>query len=213
MRSSSTWTCWRNVAERHRAPLVLASLVAHATAVAEPLPKDELGRTDSPAYDPAQARNYVNLRGGGSSSNGTGYPDVCLELSPLSFVGLEACGTGADIWHDSDGEQLAHFRAELSPLVLPIGDLFLVPQLGLGFAELQIAADEPGFRFGSEQGGVETAGPELSLSLRAQYPVRHGFELIGELNAGAAYFAGADTLVRPRAELQPFALGTLGVGF
>jgi hypothetical protein len=130
------------------------------------------------------------------------------------MIGLEACGTGAGIWHDSRGAELAHFRLELSPVSFPLAGGYLVPQVGAGFAELQVAADEPGFRFsGAGAGDVETAGPEVSLSLKGQYPLAYGFEAVAEMNAGAAYLPDAPALVGSYAAVQPFAMVTLGVGF
>ena len=90
----------------------------------------------------------------------------------------------------------------------------LEPAIGVGMTELQVASDEPGFRF-SDTGSsrAETAGAEGVLQLRLLYPLEHGVELVGAAELGAAYLPHADELVTPKPELLPFAGVSLGFGF
>lgn len=157
-------------------------------------------------------RNYGNLRIGASTSSQR--PTLCLELSPLERLSVEACGNGSGFLHHEAVPELAHFRAHftLTSWKTPLG--WLQPRLSAGFAELQVGEDGSGFYFeGTGPSGVETAGPEVGASLRALLPVSAGFELVGELGLGAAYFHHAPRLLQPQAALQPTASFTLGIGF
>ncbi len=42
-------------------------------------------------------------------------PYVCGELSPFKRVGIEACGNGSGVLHQSDGPDVAHFRLRAAP--------------------------------------------------------------------------------------------------
>ncbi|MEZ4369474.1 MAG: hypothetical protein R3B07_01555 [Polyangiaceae bacterium] len=171
------------------------------------------GRTTS-----QMPRNYLNLRVGSSSATAeSGHPDICAETTPVSFLSLEACGTGSGILHDS-GNDLMHLRAKWNVLHWnPGGEprgLTLEPVVGIGMAELQVASDEPGFRFGDTGSSrAETAGAEGVLQLRLLYPLEHGVELVGAAEFGAAYLPHAGELVTPKPELLPFAGVSLGFGF
>ena len=109
---------------------------------------------------------------------------------------------------------MAHFRTKwtLATWKLESSDFKLQP--GLGFAELQLSADEPGFQFGSpESNSIETAGPEASLSLQWHHELFSGFELVGDINAGLGWFQHASQLAVPQNELQPFVDLTIGLGW
>ncbi|HYO59532.1 hypothetical protein [Archangium sp.] len=178
---------------------------ARAEEPVEPIASAESARDVPP-------RNYANLRVGMSTSSRR--PTLCLELSPLELLSVEACGNGSGFLHHDPEPEIAHFRAhfKLSSWKTPIG--WLQPRLSAGFAELQVGSDGGGFHF-EDTGptGIETAGPEVGASLRALFPVIAGFELIGELGIGAAYFPHAPRLLQPQAAFQPNASFTLGVGF
>jgi hypothetical protein len=161
----------------------------------------------------ATARTYVDVRGGVSTTNEAGMPEVCFEGSPLKFLTLESCGTGAGLWRDDQGRQMMHIRAELQPFRFVLGGVALDPQLGLGFAEMQIGEDEPGFRFDSANGKMDTSGPELTLSLNAKVPMQLNLELVAELTSGLAYFPNAGELASPQEQLQPFTSLSIGLGF
>lgn len=157
-------------------------------------------------------RNWGNLRVGASSASSR--PELCLELSPIELLSVEACGTGAGLLHRDPDPEIAHFRAKwlVTSWQTPLG--WLQPQLGAGFAELQIDADSVGFDFGgSGPTGVETAGPELSAALRLLTPIAQGFDLVSTLDLSTAWFPHASELVIPQAEVQPSATFTLGLGF
>lgn len=160
----------------------------------------------------APVRDYVNLRLG--ASTGSQRLEMCLELSPLEALSLEACGTGSEILHHEDSPELAHFRVKytLTQWKTEVG--WLQPRAGLGFTELQVGADDAGFKF-FDVGprGVETAGPELSLGIRGLYPLGSYFDLVGELSFSMAWLKYAPQLVTPQSQFQPAVSFTLGGGF
>ncbi len=160
-------------------------------------------------------RSYANLRVGGSSSDPEGHPSVCLEVSPLSFLSVEGCGTGSGFLHDSSQPELAHFRSKFALGTFRNDRAWFRPQLAVGFAELQVAEDSPGFDFdGTGPEGVETAGPEAGVSLKMLVPVRGGFEIVGDIGLGVAYLKHAPALTRDATEPVVFSAGaTLGFGF
>jgi hypothetical protein len=87
------------------------------------------------------------------------------------------------------------------------------PQLGAGFAELQIGEDAPGFSFGQAAGGVSTAGPEVVGAIRALWPVGGGIELLADLSGGTAWLPAADQLAVAQPVVYPFAAFSIGFGF
>lgn len=186
-----------------RIPLLLAVLGA-SLAAAQPVSVfKEQGHAP---------RHYGNLRIGAASSSAR--PELCLELSPLALLSVEACGTGSGFLHRDPAPEIAHFRAKatLMSWETPIG--YLQPRVAAGFAELQVGEDTAGFYFANAgPTGMETSGPELGLSLRCLTPVVAGFELVSELNFNAAVFAHAPELLRPQAVVQPSFSMSIGFGF
>jgi hypothetical protein len=175
---------------------------------------EEGGATTGKGEGGEGQRNWGNLRVGGSTGNGNGMPEVCAELSPLAFVSVEACGTGAGLWHRNPAPETAHFRANVRIASLPVGRAWLEPRVGAGLAELAVGPDDAGFRFTSSgPRRVETAGPEAAGSLRLLYPVAHGIEAVGNLSFGAAWLPHAPDLAIPQAKFQPFFGASLGAGF
>lgn len=171
---------------------------------------DEL-RVDD-AWGGAGERNYANFRIGGTTS--TRRAEMCLEVSPHRLVSAEACGSGATWFHHDASPQVMHLRAFLR-LASERGSLGSIePRLGLGVAELQVGEDRGGLYFtGTGPDGVETAGPELTASARLLVPVAGGFELLGHLDAAAAWLPHAPKLRTPEsAALLSLAL-TIGFGF
>lgn len=157
-------------------------------------------------------RNYANFRLGASAA--TDRSMMCMEVSPLARVGLEACGTGATWMHNDSAPNMMHLRGffRIGSYKTPIG--FLQPRLGAGVAELAIAEDEGGLYFtGTDPNRIETAGPELTASLRLLTPIYRGFELVTHIDATAAYLAHAPKLVRPMDEVQPGLTVSVGFGF
>jgi hypothetical protein len=159
--------------------------------------------------------NRVNLRLGGASTDSTGRPTICLDVAIVAGLGIEGCGTGQGVIHDEPGTEMAHFRATWSVLEhitdRGVGRL----RAGLGFAELQVGVDHPGFTFGEpdpiERGSV--AGPEAVVQGQWLVPLRGGVEAIASFSAGIAAFANADKLVEPKRNVQPFASVELGIGW
>ena len=131
----------------------------------------------------------INFRGGISSVNEAQRPTMCLEVLPWGPLSLEACGTGAGILHSAAGAEMAHFRTKWTALTWKLDSSNLKVQPGIGFAELQLTADKPGFRFGSQGGdSIETAGPEGSVSFQWHSDLFSGLELVGDLNMGLGWF-------------------------
>ncbi|CAM4007073.1 Outer membrane protein beta-barrel domain-containing protein [Corallococcus soli] len=164
------------------------------------------------ADEAASVRQYVNLRFGASS--GSKRLEMCLEISPLEAFSLEGCGTGSEILHHENSPEMAHFRAKytLTQWKTEVG--WLQPRIGLGFAELQMGADDAGFQFGGVgPRGVETAGPEATLGLRGIYPLGSHFDLVGELSFSMAWLKHAPQLIIPQSAFQPALSFTLGAGF
>lgn len=158
--------------------------------------------------------NRFNLRLGGASSDTTGRPTICVDVSIVRGFGVESCGTGQGIIHDEPGAELAHFRATYSILSHAWHTGTARLRGGIGWAELQVGVDHPGFRFGTpdvERGSV--AGPEASVQAQWLTPVARGVDAIASLTAGAAVFSDAEQLVVPKSNVQPFVSVELGLGW
>lgn len=159
--------------------------------------------------------NRLNLRLGSSSSDLTGRPTICLDVSIVRGFGVESCGTGQAIIHNEAGTEMAHFRGHYTLLThsTPSGTGRL--RGGLGFAELQVGVDRPGFKFGDpdevDRGSV--AGPEASLQAQWLVPLKSNVEAVISLTGGVAVFAGANQLISPQSNVQPFVSAEIGVGW
>ena len=71
-----------------------------------------------------------------------------------------------------------------------------------------------GFRFGrQEEGAVEAAGAEASLSVKGRFYTTPGTYLVADVNAGAAYIPGAPQVFGRGGPVVPFAAATVGLGF
>lgn len=192
---------------RRLLPLLFLSLPAVAQA-------QEAMRADVEVEAPEPVRNYVNFRVGASSGNANGRPELCLEGTPVSFLSLEACGTGSGILHQSREPEVAHFRLKGRVLQFALGDFTFDFLVGAGVAEYQIDRDAPGLRFGDAGAqGVETAGPELTSHLRVLLPVVFGVDAILDVGLGAAYLHHAPEMVVPAPRLLPFVGSSIGAGF
>ena len=187
-----------------------------AVAVALVAPPTRADEAEPGTSAPGEATpNRLNLRLGGASTDSTGRPTLCLDVAIIAKLGIEGCGTGQGVIHDEPGTEMAHFRATWSVLehvtARGVGRL----RAGLGFAELQVGVDHPGFSFGEpdsiDRGSV--AGPEAAVQGQWLVPLRGGFEAIASFTAGIAAFANADKLVEPKRNVQPFASVELGIGW
>ena len=171
---------------------------------------------DGTAGDSAKrVTNRVNLRLGNATSDSTGRPTICVDVRIWSGLGVESCGTGQGVIHDEPGQELAHFRATWSVLEHATHTGTGRLRGGIGWAELQVGVDHPGFHFGepdkTERGSV--AGPEAAVQGQWLVPLGKGIEAIASLTAGVAVFANADKLITPQSNVQPFASVEIGVGW
>lgn len=177
--------------------------------VAHAQPRDGAAAGDDTSQTPVQ--NRINLRLGGSTGDSTGRPTICVDVAVAAGFGVEACGTGQGVIHDEPGQELTHFRGHYTVFARGRGRV----RAALGFAELQVGVDHPGFSFGEpdalDRGSV--AGPEAAVQAQWLVPLGKGIEGIASFTAGAAVFADADQLITPQSNVQPFASLELGVGW
>lgn len=172
---------------------------------------DDAGDTDEVAR---RASNRINMRLGTASTDHTGRPTVCLEITAVWRLSVEGCGTGSGFLHRESGAELAHFRAKARVYQRAVQRGLLRVQTGVGFAELQLDADEAGFEFGTPTGRrIEAAGPEAALSVQWLRPLSRGWEIVLGTSAGAAWIPHAADLAEPQAELQPFVSFEAGIGW
>jgi hypothetical protein len=194
--------------------LVLALGLAPCLARAQEQEVMLKDRADDAGVRAARAENRINLRVGGASTDTTGVPTICMEVRAVARLSVEGCGTGSGFLHSQSGGEMAHFRAKWQVLGRVAGGGKLRLHGGVGFAELQLDADRPGFDFGSPRGSrIETAGPEGSLSLSWLRPMGAGWELIANTTGGLAWLPYADELAAPQDRAQPFVSFELGVGW
>lgn len=169
-------------------------------------------RDTAPSTGAEPARTYLSFRVGAATASPR--PQLCLEVTPLELLGVEACGSGGGFLHNEPGTDISHFRGKVRLAAVDVEGAQLEPWLAAGFAELQVAGDVPGFDFnGTSAGAVSTAGPDVGASVRALLPLGGGFEIVGEAGVGIAFFSHARSLVIPQDPLQPQAQINLGVGF
>ncbi|MBZ0233558.1 MAG: hypothetical protein K8M05_14630 [Deltaproteobacteria bacterium] len=189
---------------------ILLLLASAAPAHAEE-PVDGGGEVAQEEHAPYR----VNLRVGSSSSDRNGMPTVCAEVRVWADLAVESCGTGADLWHNSDGPEMMHVRAlwEIYDRTTRRGRGGV--RVGGGFAELAVGDDKLGFEFGDpdSRDPVSVAGPEVAVSAQWTIPLGKKLEAVGTFTGGVGYFAGARKLILPRDEVQPFASIDIGVGW
>lgn len=149
----------------------------------------------------------------GGSEDPAPRPTICAELRPLSRLGLEACGSGAGTLNQSTAPGIMHLRARVETLRLDRQALQGVLVVGAGVAEVQRTLDEGGLRFGqAEEGAVEAAGGEGSLSAQGRWWVHERTFVVVDANVGAAWIPGAPEAVGTRTPLVPFTGLTVGMG-
>ena len=193
--------------------MVFVALLALGTAAHAQTPAGDGGESaDERRARIARTENRINLRLGMSSADQSQRPTICMEVRLVSHLSLEGCGTGNGLLHHSDGAELAHYRFKwaLAKNVLYGG--LARAQLGVGFAELQLAADDPGFVIRPD-GGVEASGPEAAATFQWLRPMGKGWEFIVNANAGLAWVPGAGDLVVPQNTVQPFFGLEIGAGW
>jgi hypothetical protein len=158
--------------------------------------------------------NRINLRAGVASSDRNGRPTICLDVRVAFNVGVESCGTGSGMWGDSNGVEMAHFRANYAFVRRQLERSAVTVRGGAGLAELQVGVDRPGLSLaGPEAGRGAVTGPELSLSAQLLLPAYKGVDFVLTGTAGVAAFRHADELVVPQSSVQPFFSIEAGVGW
>lgn len=193
-----------------RLAIIIATVLAPAIARAED-PVDGGGASSS---DHPPVVNRFNLRVGAATTDTNGHPTICLDINVFRGFGVESCGTGAQLLHNDPGYEMAHFRINYS---IAEGNVWKGTghvRGGLGFAEMQVGIDHPGFHFGSpdaDKGSV--AGPEASLSGQLLLPMYKGLDFVMTGTAGLALFDHADQLVVTKSNLQSFVSVEAGIGW
>ena len=170
--------------------------------------------TDKPPSDHPPIVNRFNLRFGFDSANGDGRPTVCADIRIAYGFGVEACGTGNQIWHNDPGLEMSHYRVNYSIVDRALWKGTLHARGGLGFAEMQVGKDDPGFVFGGT--GVDrssTSGPEAALSAQWLLPMYKGLDFVVTGTGGLAYFAHADELATTKSDVQSFVSIEAGIGW
>ena len=157
--------------------------------------------------------SHANFRMGFSSATTNGQSTICLEGMILSSFAIETCGTGYGFVHREAGTDFVHFRGKWNAFTQSFSQSLIKAQLGAGFAEIQIAADEVGFQFGGTGNGVETAGPEASLSVQWMHRIDTHTELVVDMNLGSAFFYYGPELIVPQPQIYPFFEVSCGVGW
>lgn len=152
---------------------------------------------------------------GGATAEDGPRPYLCFAGAPHARLILEGCGNGSGLFHNADAPELAHFRALGVLTTVERGRTDVSVLAGAGLAELQVAADEPGFKTGSTpaEGQVEAAGPELSAALKARVWTTPGTYVVGELNGGAAHIPASPDITGVGGPVVPFGTISLGMGF
>lgn len=190
--------------------VVLALALAPAVAFADE-PADDGAAT--PGQGP-QVENRVNVRLGKSSADTDGRPSICVDVRVYWRFGIETCGTGQAIIHNDPGQEMMHLRANYTFADRSLWKGTLNARGGIGFAELQIGPDDPGFVFGRPaHNGNSTAGPEAAFSAQWLLPLYKKIDFVMTATAGLAYFAGAPELSTSKTELQGFASLEAGIGW
>ena len=191
--------------------VVLALVLAPAIARADGQVDDGSGKDPS---DHPPITNRLNFRFGYSSADTDGRVSVCLDVAIAYGFGVESCGTGNQLWHNDPGEEISHYRVNYTVVERSLWKGTLHGRTGVGFAEMQVGKDNPGFVFtGVDVDRGSTSGPEASLSAQWLLPMYKGFDFVVTGTAGLAYFAHASELATTKSDLQSFATLEAGIGW
>jgi hypothetical protein len=148
---------------------------------------------------------------------GAKHPVICGEVAPVAWLSVEGCGTGSGVLHHGNEADMAHFRARMRTAGIDNGRTEIDFLVGLGLAEVQTAADEPGFKFGqpTEADPIEAAGPEASVAAKGRLWLDKGGRTYtsADLSMGVAVIPGAPAVLDQQGPLVPFAALTVGLGF
>lgn len=166
---------------------------------------------------PRTDRTYVDLRVGVLAAPGLApeaMGQICGTVTPIRRLGIEACGNGSGVLHNRGGADFAHFRLKATALEQRRGQTTWALNMGVGFAEVQRAADAPGFRFGpADDGQVEAAGPEVAVGVSSRGRASGSGHWIVDLTAGVAHIDGAPVVMGVSGPVVPFVGLTMGAGF
>lgn len=188
------------------AVLVLAPALAQAD---EPI---DSGNASS--GDHAPVVNRINLRVGRATADLNGRPTICMDVKIALGFDIEACGTGAQLIHDDYGQEMSHYRVNYAVANRSLWKGTLYARGGLGFAEMQVGKDNPGFVFGEpDQDRGSVSGPEAAVSAQWLLPLYKGLDFVVTGTAGMAYFAHADKLATTKSDVQGFASIEAGIGW
>jgi len=193
----------------HIALVILAA--APAARAQAPDEDSHVERQHQPGHEPP--RNYFNLRVGASTLRDGGRTEICGEGAPTSWLSIEGCGNGAQLFFPDAPSHSSHYMAKLRIATFQLGLVPFEARAGLGFTEMEVGHDGLGYHFTSAGQGESTSGPETSASLRAFFPLGKGFELLVELRGGLAYLHYAPDLIPAQSRWQPSLSLTGGVGF
>lgn len=166
------------------------------------------------AGERAPVENRINLRIGRASTDLNGRPTICMDVRVIGGFGIESCGTGQALLHNDAAQEMSHYRVNYAFASRPLWKGTLNARGGIGFAELQVGVDHPGFKFGdpdADRGSV--AGPETALSAQWLLPMYKGLDFVVTATGGVAYFAGADQLITTKSNMQAFASFEAGIGW
>ncbi|RMF17297.1 MAG: hypothetical protein D6761_04620 [Candidatus Dadabacteria bacterium] len=173
-----------------------------------------LATASIPTDTRAAPRTWAQLRGGISAADQAS-PVLCLDVAPLRWISIEGCGSGNGFLYRADRREISHFRLKGALAEIPVRGTWLRPQLGLGFAELEIGSDDSGFNFRRSAARNQTAaaGPEASALLGWVGSIGRDFEWLGSFGANLAWIPGADVLAAPQRRWQPSAELSFGIGW
>lgn len=195
---------------------LVCAAAATLVALAPPARADE--RTDDgTSGDPSDhppIKNRLNFRVGFASSDQNGHPTICLDVNVAFGFGIESCGTGAQVLHDDPGQEMSHYRINYTMVERSLWKGTLHARGGLGFSEMQVGKDDPGFVFGgTNKDKSSTSGPEAALSAQWLLPMYKGLDFVVTGTAGLAYFAHAEDLATTKSDVQGFASIEAGIGW
>jgi len=177
----------------------------------------QAGEIDTRAFVPRPVAGHpvVDLRVGVDRID-SHHPFLCGEISPLPWLSVEGCGTGSGLLHRGSEPEMAHFRTRGRIWGADHQRTELDLLIGAGFAEIQVAEDEHGFKFGRARSAdqVEAAGPEVSLSAKGRLWVDKAGRtyVTADLNAGVAAIPAAPVVTGRPNKALPFAAFTVGFG-
>jgi hypothetical protein len=202
---------WRGIVARVRSVRAAILVLVPGLAFADGQVDDGVGRDPS---DHPPIVNRLNFRVGMASTDLNGRPTICLDVRIAYGFGIESCGTGQQLIHDDPDQEMSHYRVNYTFAERTLWKGTLHARGGLGFAELQVGKDNPGFVFGSPDADRgSTSGPEAAVSAQWLLPLYKGLDFVVTGTAGLAYFAHASELATTKSDLQSFASLEAGIGW